>query len=415
MKRMTKTDLQGLYGPVPDQFADTMDAFFSGLPEEEEKMAVRKKVSVAAAAVAILILITAGAAAALVDWNVVIGLYGRDRPEMESMVSPVNRSAEAMGTTLSISGVLTDGKALVFDWTLETEEEALPLFVSATELIVNGHTYLASPGDGLQWLWLSPGETIRQGTEIVEMEQMLQPGEKIRVELSVKVSRPKEPVTFFDSFQDREKAAQLRKEGTWAVAPIGEWISRRFDEENKKPYRVPFWQHYKRDGFTDADFEHGQMQLLFDLTVPETEKMPVYPACEVIELRGCTAYLKEAYRTKLGVYTRVEVVFHETADEEGTVLELVKKYQTSLELKAGNATFPVQNSSVQGEAWIGEDGRVHQVLEVNMIGYQDALLQEGGKVVILVERLVEYPLESPASPAYYYTTDGRFPIYFTAQ
>ena len=170
MKRITQQDLQSLYGPAPEELESRIHTFLSGLPEKEEKSNVKKKASLAFVLAAVLALaMAATAAAGLIDWNAVIGIYGHEKPEMNGMVTTVNKSASAFGTTLSVSSALTDGRTLVFDWTLEAKEEELPLFVTTSQLLVNGVHYNAEFGGGLYRVWLRPGETVRQSSEVIEM------------------------------------------------------------------------------------------------------------------------------------------------------------------------------------------------------------------------------------------------------
>ncbi|MBR3905249.1 MAG: DUF4179 domain-containing protein [Clostridia bacterium] len=406
MKRITQQDLQGLYGPAPEKFENRMRVFLSGLPEKEEKKNMKKKASLAFVMAVVLVLaMAATAAAGLIDWNAVVGLYGRDKPEMDELMADVQKSAQAEGIKWHVASVLTDGKALVFDWTLETNEESLPLFVATEELLINGEECHAGWGDGLYQLWLQPGETLRQSAEVIEMNKKLQPGEEIHVEWTVKVSYPKENVTFLAPYTDKETISKLRADGKWAAAPLGEAIAYRFDEINQREFRVPLWRHYRQDGFADEDFEHEQMQVVFDVTVPETEKMAVYPTSEQLEMRGCTAYLREAYRTKLGIYTKVELVFDDS--------EKVQEYEVQLHLNhRGDSLQANRIAPIQKNVWIGEDRKVHQLIEANMIGYQNSLLDEGSRMTVSLKRLVEYPWDTYGQDKYHYVADGRFLVYF---
>ena len=412
MKRITQQDLQSLYGPAPEELENRMRVFLSGLPEKEEKSNVKKKASLAFVLAAVLVLaMAATAAAGLIDWNAVIGIYGHEKPEMNGMVTTVNKSASAFGTTLSVSSALTDGRTLVFDWTLEAEEEELPLFLTTSQLLVNGVHYITEFGGGLYRVWLQPGETVRQSSEVIEMfEQRMQPGEQMHVEWTVRIAKPKKPITFLDSREDRGEAERLRSEGTWAVAPLGEANVFRFDDENNMPNRVTVWNHYRKDGFTDEDFELATVKLIFDVTVPETEKIEIYPAGETIRLKECTAYLREAYRTELGVYTTVELVSDADADEEGNIARQLSQYE--LFLGVNNQAMHVNGNVFSDMPWIGEDGKVHQVLSANMIGYQNSLLEEGNVLSVILMRPREEAENLSGNIPNYYVQYGCFNVYF---
>lgn len=412
MKRITQQDLQSLYGPAPEELENRMRVFLSGLPEKEEKSNVKKKASLAFVLAAVLVVaMAATAAAGLIDWNAVIGIYGHEKPEMNGMVTAVDKSASAFGTTLSVSSALTDGRTLVFDWTLEAEEEELPLFLTTSQLLVNGVHYITEFGGGLYRVWLQPGETVRQSSEVIEMfEQRMQPGEQMHVEWTVRIAQPKKPIIFLDSREDREEAERLRSEGTWAVAPLGEANVFRFDDDNHLFHKVTVWNHYRKDGFTDEDFELATVKLIFDVTVPETEKIEIHPAGETIRLKECTAYLREAYRTELGVYTTVELVSDADADEEGNIARQLSQYE--LFLGVNNQTMYVNGNTFSDMPWIGEDGKVHQMLSANMIGYQNSLLDEGSRMTVSLKRLMEYPWDTYGQDKYHYVADGRFLVYF---
>ena len=157
MKRVTQSDLQNLYEPMPEHFASRMDHLLAALPAGEEKIIVKKKISAALALALALILLAAGALAAALNWDAILALYGHEQPELESLLVPVNQSAEAGGVTLEIASALTDGRTLVLDWTLRAEDEALPVYIETENLTTNGNFHWASWGDGLQVLWLQPG------------------------------------------------------------------------------------------------------------------------------------------------------------------------------------------------------------------------------------------------------------------
>lgn len=412
MKRITQQDLQSLYGPAPEELESRIYSFLSGLPEKEEKSNVKKKASLAFVLAAVLVVaMAATAAAGLIDWNAVIGIYGHEKPEMNGMVTTVNKSASAFGTTLSVSSALTDGRTLAFDWTLEAKEEELPLFVTTSQLLVNGVHYITEFGGGLYRVWLQPGETVRQSSEVVELfEQRMQPGEQMHVEWTVRIAQPKKTITFLESREDREEAERLRSEGTWAVAPLGEANVFRFDDDNHLFHKVTVWNHYRKDGFTDEDFELATVKLIFDVTVPETEKIEIYPAGETIRLKECTAYLREAYRTELGVYTTVELVSDADADEEGNVARQLSQYE--LFLGVNNQTMYVNGNTFSDMPWIGEDGKVHQMLSANMIGYQNSLLEEGNVLSVILMRPREEAENLSGNIPNYYVQYGCFNVYF---
>lgn len=414
MKRITKQELQELYGSVPGEFQENMNAFLHRLPVREEKKTVKKNISFAMVAMAILVFMAVGATAALIDWNAVVGLYGREKPEMEEMMEEVKKTAQTDDVKLSVTSVLTDGKALVFDWTLEAQEGALPLYIETKNLKVNGQWHFAAWGEGMQYLWLQPGETIRQSAEIIELEQRTQPGDRIKVELTVGIHKPKQPVTFFETAADEEKAKEMRERGTWAVAPLGEAIAYRFDDEMERTDPVTLWRHYLSDGFQKDDFVQSEMKLSFEVTVPETEEYPLYPAHREIKLSDCTAYLREAYRTPLGIYTEMEVVYNEKDAQEAVAKEVLNAF--ALEMRVPGTVLPGNHlHNLQDTIWIDEEGRMHRRLFSGMIGYQTSLLQEKERIILDIGRYIENLPDEEGNITYRYTPSSRIPVYFQEQ
>lgn len=58
----------------------------------------------------------------------------------------MDQQAEAGGISMEIASVLTDGRALVLDWTLKAQEDSLPAFIIVEGMTTNGQTQLsASP------------------------------------------------------------------------------------------------------------------------------------------------------------------------------------------------------------------------------------------------------------------------------
>lgn len=151
MKRITKTDLQGLYGPVPEAFWQKMEGFLFALPMKEETRIMKKKVSFALAMALVLVLLTVGAGAAVANWDAIMRLYGRETPEMETFLVPVEQTAQGEGVSLNVSSVLTDGQVLVFDWALINEEN-MPLYIETDKLTINGYGHLPAWGDGMSVL-----------------------------------------------------------------------------------------------------------------------------------------------------------------------------------------------------------------------------------------------------------------------
>ncbi|MBQ8555436.1 MAG: DUF4179 domain-containing protein [Clostridia bacterium] len=414
MKRITQRDLQQMYEPMPEHFAARMDCLLSGLPEGEETIVVKRKLSVAMVLAMVLLLVSVGAAAAVLNWNAILALYGQEKPELESLLVPVNQSAEAGGVTLEVTSALTDGRTLVLDWTLRANEDVLPVHIQAEELITNGQSHWIQ-SNGLQVLWLQPEETLHQSCEIFQLEQPVQAGEKIRVELTLRVARPKQEVIILTDPVDASaadlhaEAARLREQGIWAVAPQCLVFAYRFDDNNvlsgwngTTSGLIPAWNTLEGDNLPADGFDYDRLTLSFDVTVPVCTEQLLYPAQRALPLTGCSLEIIEAVRTPLGVYTTVELVCENpVGEDEMPVLRQLNSYATHLQLGQGEPTVDFWNFT-EIPLWKDDEGYLHRQVRANMIGYQNGLSQDDRTLTLRIgEYVYHIPEDGTESHAYY--------------
>lgn len=397
MRRITQSDFQNMYDPMPEDFSRQMDHHLASLPTRKEKCVMKRKMPLAIILLLVLLL-SIGTAAALVNWNAIWALYGQEKPELESLLVPVNRSAEAGGVTLEVTSALTDGRTLVLDWTLRASEDILPVHIQAEELVTNGHSHWIQ-SNGLQVLWLQPEESLHQSYEIFQLEQPVQAGEKIHVELTLRVARPRQEVIILadpvDTLADlHEEAARLREHGIWAVAPQGLVLEYRFDDYNvlsgwnsTTSGAIPAWNTLEGDHLPDDGFDYNRITLSFDVTVPECAEQPLYPAQRTLPLEGCSLEIVEAVCTPLGVYTTVELVSdNPVGEDEMPVRRQLNPYSTHLQLRQGEPTVDFWNLT-EIPLWKDDDGYLHRQVRANMIGYQDGLTQDDKSLTL---RIGEY-------------------------
>lgn len=406
MKRITKTDLQGLYGPVPEAFWQKMEGFLFALPMKEETRIMKKKVSFALAMALVLVLLTVGAGAAVANWDAIMRLYGRETPEMETFLVPVEQTAQGEGVSLNVSSVLTDGQVLVFDWAFVNEEN-MPLYIETDKLTINGYGHLPAWGDGMSVLWLKEGET-KQNGEIIPLRHPLQPGETLDVALQVNIARPKQPVALFDSPSDAQEAERLRNLGRWAVAPVMESVAYRF-AENTKEERVNVWNVYEADGFTDDDFTHSTLSLSFTVTVPDFEEKPMYPKQTEWAFGDTTITLTEAFRTPLGIYTTAEVCT--PAGEDALSAErALKAYDMKILKKI--TELPMMRCGELPESIRQEGGKMYRKMHANAYGYASGQIEEDASALVSLGKYVENPAQEEGIPTYRYQELSRFRLHY---
>lgn len=406
MKRITKTDLQGLYGPVPEAFWQKMEGFLFALPMKEETRIMKKKVSFALAMAFVLVLLTVGAGAAVANWDAIMRLYGRETPEMETFLVPVEQTAQREGVSLNVSSVLTDGQVLVFDWALINEEN-MPLYIETDKLTINGYGHLPAWGDGMSVLWLKEGET-KQNGEIIPLRHPLQPGETLDVALQVNIARPKQPVALFDSPSDAQEAERLRNLGRWAVAPMMESVAYRF-AENTKEERVNVWNVYEADGFTDDDFTHSTLRLSFTVTVPDFEEKPMHPEQTEWAFGDTTITLTEAFRTPLGIYTTAEV--YTPAGEDALSAERALKAYDMKILKEPTE-LPMMRYGELPESIREEGGKMYRKMHANAYGYASGQIEEDASALVSLGKYVENPARDEGVPTYCYQELSRFRLHY---
>lgn len=406
MKRIAKSDFQSMYDPMPEDFSARMYRLLASLPAREERFVMKRKMPLAVILTLVLLLLSAGTAAALLNWNAIWALYGQEKPELESLLIPVNQRAEASGVTLEVTSALTDGRTLVLDWTLRTKEDELPVHIQAEELITNGQEH-GIQSNGLQVLWLQKGETLHRSYEIFPLDEAVQPGDQIHVELALRVSRPKQEVVVFPDPGDAEEAARLRQQGTWAVAPQCLVFAYRFDENNvlsgfdgsdPDAGLIPAWNTLEADGLPADGFEYDRITLSFDVSVPRCETQPIFPEQTQFALEGCTLEVIEAVRTPLGVYTTSELVSDvPVGEDELPVLRKINAYETHLRLGQGEPTVDYW-SLYEIPVWKDEDGFLHKLLQANMIGYQEGLAQDDRTLTLIIGDVVHHVPEDGSQP-----------------
>lgn len=203
-RKLTKETLRALY-PAPSQdFAARTSAMLRSLPRQSTQTRGRKKLALGLALAAALTLSAIGALAAALDWNVMDFLFsGRmpgdapENPETAALVQAVNAAAGDGRVTLRVTGALTDGEVIAFDWRIENEQPGEPVFVAVESFTGNGERLATDGADGFDCQWLpgaySEGGAM-QGGELIGLPPSVQGADALDVAMTVAVYRPLVPV-----------------------------------------------------------------------------------------------------------------------------------------------------------------------------------------------------------------------------
>lgn len=324
MKKITQENLRAMYAPMPEAYAEGV---LASLFQQKEGKPVKRKISVAFVMAAVLTLLVVGGVAAAVNWNVLTFLYGEEQPTMEPMLAQVTQTGSAGGVTLEISTAMTDGRSIAFDWTLNVEDDALPVYLQTEDVKVAGTENLwLDPLGGLNRVWLTPEETTRRGGELIWLENRWMPGEEIAVELTLGVYKPLGEVMIFTSPADRAKADELAAQGVWTVVPETEMFSSR--QQNQI---CPLWRYDKLSEAELADYERSEIKLSFTVTVPEVAWEQLATDKEAYEIApGVSFRVTEAYRTPLNIWATIDIA---VAGEENQLGAMEKWNKLFFELQ----------------------------------------------------------------------------------
>lgn len=301
MKKITQESLRAMYPPMPEAYAEGV---LASLFQQEEEKPMKRKISVAFVLAAVLTLLVVGGVAAAVNWNVLTFLYGEEQPTMEPMLAQVAQTGSAGGVTLEISTAVTDGRSIAFDWMLNVEDDALPVYLQTENVKVAGTENLwLDPLGGLNRVWLTPEETTRRGGELIWLENRWMPGEEIAVELTLGVYKPLGEVVIFTSPADRAKAEELAAQGVWTVVPETEMFSSR--QQNQM---CPLWRYDELSEAELANYERSEIKLSFTVTVPEVAWEQLATDKEAYEIApGVSFQVTEAYRTPLNIWATIDI------------------------------------------------------------------------------------------------------------
>lgn len=225
VKKLTREDFLRLF-PAPSEgyaarTAGTLRALRARPEAGEGRRRIRSKPLLG---IALLLTFAAlGASAAPLDWGALdfligdrIGasspLAGRE-PEAAKLLQDVGAQAGEGSVRLAVSGALTDGETLAFDWRIENASPETPVFVAVERFTGNGERLSTDGADDFNRQWL-PGvfseDGTMQGGNLCALPERAQSADALDVEMTVAVYRPLAPVYDFgwDSF---DKAVALEK------------------------------------------------------------------------------------------------------------------------------------------------------------------------------------------------------------
>ncbi len=379
MKRITSSELQQMYAPMPAHVEARMEQLLTSLPDGKEKVRVKKKMSAALALALTLVLLAAGAVAAA-NWDAIRYLYAGEKPEIERLMTAVNQKAGAGGVTLAVTSAVTDGYALALDWTLETEKADLPLYVQMDRMQVNGETYTADSDTGLFARWITEGQTLLQGGEAMLLTQRPRDGEVLRVELTLGVYQPKQEVTVFANMNHEAEARALEEQGAWVVMPVVEGRSI-FLDENGEHIPVCIWSPETLEEEDRQRFDRSEIKLSFDVQVKNTAQgiQPLHAQETQFAHEGIDMEITEAVRTPLGVYATVAMKADSAGDDQ------LLGYYTKLRAPWDTLVYGRYRQQF-GKIITDVYGRQRREVSCGIVAYQDMVLDELQAVTLQITK-----------------------------
>lgn len=166
----------------------------------------------------LLVLLLACAAAVAYDWNVLAFLGMKQDAPTADIVTSVGGRVHSGDLTIQINSAVTDGEYLAFDWSLEKQELANPVYIQVESLTANGLPLSTDGTDDFHCQWV-PGIFFGgndQGGNLCRLPDGLAQ-ERLQVEMVIGVYRPKQPVYQMDVF-DEVLARQKLAEGYYVIA-----------------------------------------------------------------------------------------------------------------------------------------------------------------------------------------------------
>ena len=214
---MEKIHMPELWDAIPDTPDMCRDAVLHAVSTYREGRDVRRTYKVVFAVVLVLALLCGTVALAANGWNVLQFLQFPQDHMSKSLVEEVSASAQVDNCSIQIESVVTDGKYLAYDWTVENHDITKPVYIQVDSFTGNGIPLYTDGTDDFHQQWF-PGmfnQGIMQDGNLTRLPENL-PGDVVDVEMVIGVYTPVKPVCQMDLF-DEEQIREKLNEGYYVI------------------------------------------------------------------------------------------------------------------------------------------------------------------------------------------------------
>lgn len=280
----------------------------------QEEQAMRRPYKVILVVAIVVILLCGTVALAASGWNVLRFLQLADDHLSSGMVENVSAQAAAGNCSIQVDSVVTDGKFLAFDWTVQNDDVTKPVYIQVDSFTGNGVPLFTDGTDDFNYQWF-PGmfnEGIMQDGNLTMLAEEIA-GDTLKVEMVVGVYTPKMPVFQMDVF-DETAIRQKQNEGYYVVVG-GEGL---VIEDPREGLVVGYGP--MNDMCADM-FDHMEMIVHFAVNLAEgRETLKQLPLPQIIDHNSIKLQYTSAMSSPLQVSCTAEMYTEGMTEEEACML-----------------------------------------------------------------------------------------------
>lgn len=327
MEKIHMPELRDAIPDTPDMCRDVVLHAVSTYREEKE---MRRTYKIVFAAALVLVLLC-GTVALAAGWNVLQFLQLPEDHLSSGMVKDVSTSASTGQCSIQIDSVVTDGKFLAFDWTVQNNDVTRPVYIQVDKFTANGARLFTDGTDDFDQQWF-PGmynQGVMQDGNLTQLPEVID-SETVEMEMVVGVYTPKKPVYQLEVFD--EKIIRQKQADGYYVIVAGEGLVMEHPEEG-----LVVGYGAINDKCAD-EFVRTEMIVQFDvdmsmskdaiksLVLPEARKengvIMEYTAASISPLQvSCTMEMYEESMTWERACELLSQGYFELTDIEGNYLE----------------------------------------------------------------------------------------------
>ncbi len=298
---MSKERNMNLRDAIPQTPDMCRDAVLHAVSWYEEEQTMRRPYKVILVVAVIVALLCGTVALAANGWSVLRFLQLDDDHMSGNLVENVSAYAAVDNCSIQIDSVLTDGRFLAFDWTVQNSDVSQPVYIQVDSFAGNGEPLFTDGTDDFNCQWF-PGvfnEGMMQDGNLTMLPEEIS-CDTLDVEMVVGVYTPKLPVFQMEVF-DAEAIRQKQSEGYYVVV-AGEGMVM---DDPREGLIVGYGS--MNDMCVD-DFVHTEMVVRFQVNLAEgKETMKHLPLPEACDNNGIKMKYSYAAASPLQVSLTVEM------------------------------------------------------------------------------------------------------------